>query len=486
VTTVESTGLRLRQFGEQEYPIIESVRPMTKYAVMVKEPLEIRYHFEKALYEATTGRMGPCWLDVPLDVQGALIETELLTGYIAPEPVKFDLSQCAKIVKKIRGSKSPVLVIGSSVGKMGCLDQAEELANKLNIPLLCPTAIADSFSISHPLYYGNFGVFGGRTGNFIVQNADLLLCIGARMTFKQTGFNFTMFAPGAEKIVVDVDEEELKKELLRIDIPLHADLVDVIPSLNRYLTEPIPPKMEWLAYCNTLRYRFAPTAEKYAAGDAVNPYYFAMKLRDRLPDRSITVVGNSCACVSVLQTGIARKGQRLFGNVNCGTMGYDIPAAIGAVAASGRPVVCVTGDGSIQMNIQELQTIVHNRMPVKLFVFNNNGYQAIVQSQTNFFSGQLSGCTPESGVSFPALENIARAYGIPYRLMACHDDVESGIDWLLSLDSYGLCEIIQDVNQVIEPKVMSKRSPEGQLVSPPIDDLAPFLPKEEYEKYARF
>lgn len=485
-TTVESTGLQLRQFGEQEYHIIESVRPMTKYAVMVKDPLEIRYHLEKALHDATTGRMGPCWLDIPLDVQGAYVETEELAGYTPPERVRFDSIQCSQIVEKIRDAKSPVLIIGSSVGKAGCLQQADDLATKLNIPVLCPTSIADSFPISHSLYYGNFGVFGGRAGNFIVQNSDLLVCIGVRMTFKQIGFNFTAFAPNAKKIVIDVDKEELKKELTRIDIPFHADLVEVIPALNSYLAEPLLSKREWIDYCNMLRLRFAPLSEQYASSEAVNPYYFALKLRDRLPDGSITVVGNSCACVSVLQTGVARKGQRLFGNVNCGTMGYDIPAALGAAAASGGPVVCVTGDGSFQMNIQELQTIVHNHLPVRLFVFNNNGYQAIVQSQKNFFAGQLSGCTPESGISFPSLKKITEAYDIPYRLMMRNDEVDAGIDWLLSLESYGLCEVIQDSNQVIEPKVMSKRSPEGTLVSPPINDLAPFLPQEEYEKYARF
>ena len=484
-TTVESTGLKLRQFGEQEYHIIESVKPMTKYAVMVKDPLEIRYHVERAIYEAKTGRMGPCWIDLPLDVQGAMVDVELLPKFYAPEERTFNQEYCELILDKIKLAQSPVMIVGSSVGKSGCLTQLEVLINKLNIPVVCPTSIADSFANSHPLYFGNFGVFGGRAGNFIIQNSDLLFCIGARMTFKQVGFNFSAFAPKAEKIVIDVDLEELKKDLININIPIHADLVNVIPAMNNHVTDPLAAKSVWLTYCNTLRDKFAPIPEHYG-GKAVNPYYFALKLQDKLPDDGIVVVGNSCACVSVLQMGISKKGQRLFGNVNCGTMGYDIPAAIGAALASRKSVICVTGDGSFQMNIQELQTIVHNRLPVKFFIFNNNGYQAIVQSQKNFFNGHLSGCTAESGVSFPSFERISMAYDIPYRKMTCHEDVDEGIAWLLSLNSYGLCEVIQDVDQVIQPKVMSKRSPDGQLVSPPIDDLAPFLSQEEYEKYARF
>ncbi|MGE5632538.1 MAG: thiamine pyrophosphate-binding protein [Caulobacteraceae bacterium] len=485
-TTVDSTGLKLRQFGEQEYNIIESVRPMTKYSVMVKDPYEIRYHIEKAIHEATTGRMGPCWIDVPLDVQSAIIEDTQLPGFNFSKRTTFRKESCEIIISKIKNAKSPVIIVGSSVGKSGYTDQIHELVSKLNIPVLCPTSVADTFDNSHPLYYGNFGVFGGRIGNFIIQNSDLILSIGARMSFKQIGFNFSSFAPNAEKIIVDVDSEELKKDTLEIDIPVHADLIDVISSLNEFITEALPIKNEWIHYCNILRDRFNPMPPKASDSIAVNPYYFASRLQKKMPDDGVIVVGNSCACVSILQMGISKRGQRLFGNVNCGTMGYDIPAAIGASLATKKPVICATGDGSFQMNIQELQTIVHNKLPVKFIIFNNDGYQAIVQSQKNFFGGVLSGCTKESGVSFPSFEKISNAYGIPYKKIACHGDVDAGIDWILSLDSYGLCEVIQDTSQPIEPKVMSKKLPDGSLISPPIDDLSPFLEQEEYDKYAKF
>ncbi len=485
-TTVDSTGLKLRQFGEQEYNIIESVKPMTKYAVMVKDSQSIKYHLERAIAEAVTGRKGPCWIDVPLDIQGALVEDTQLSGYTPFKEVVSYKENCSAIFNKIKNAKSPVLIVGSAVRQSGFLPKIYELVSKLNIPVLCPTSVADAFPSSYPLYYGNFGVFGGRVGNFIIQNCDLILSLGARMSFKQTGFNYSLFAPNAEKIVVDIDGEELRKNTLKIDMPIQADLVDISASLIELIKDVLPIKTKWIDYCNSLKTRFSLMPEKAHDSVAVNPYYFADKLQQRLDEDSIIVVGNSCACVSLLQMGIAKKGQRIFGNVNCGTMGYDLPAAIGASLASKSDVICATGDGSFQMNIQELQTIVHNNLPVKFIVFNNNGYQAIVQTQKNFFGGVLSGCTKDSGVSFPAFDKITAAYGIPYKKISCHEDVEEGLDWLMSLNSYGLCEVIQDTNQLIEPKVMSKKMPGGRLISPPIDDLSPFLEQEEYNKYAKF
>ena len=475
-TTIESTGLKLRQFGEQEYNIIDSVKPMTKYAVMVKDAMSIRYHLERAIYEAYNGRKGPVWLDIPLDIQAALVEEEELIGYMPCKNRNNTLDAiCDTIVAEIKNAKAPVMVVGSAVRQTSEIDSIYKLAEKLNIPVICPTSIADCFYNGYPLYFGNFGVFGGRTGNFIVQNADLIFSLGARMSFKQTGFNFEAFAPNAKKIIVDIDEQELKKDTIKVDMPVHADVIDVISTLNHRVKEQLSIKKKWLDYCISLR-----------SSTAVNPYYLASKMQEIMPDDNITVVGNSCACVSLLQMGVVKREQRIFGNVNCGTMGYDIPAAIGASVASGKQVICATGDGSFQMNIQELQTIVHNKVPVKFIIFNNSGYQAIVQTQTNFFNGKLSGCTNESGISFPEFEKIAYAYGIPFKRINTHSEVENGLKWLNEQECYAICEVLQDTAQPIEPKVMSKKLEDGTLVSPPINDLSPFLGKEEYEKYAKF
>jgi len=484
-TTVEGSGLNLRQFGEQEYRIVESIKPMTKYAVMVKVPKEIKYHIERAIYEATTGRQGPCWIDVPLDVQAAVIDESELVGFTPEKKNSYKEKKSKLIIDKINKAERPVIIAGSAIRQAGCLNEFYSLIGKLNIPVICPTAISDYFEYDNKLYFGNFGVFGGRTGNFIIQNSDLIISLGARMSFKQTGFNYKSFAPNAEKIVVDIDGEELKKDTIKIDYPIQADIVDVINSLNNLVIKKIPQKEKWIKYCNLLKKRFSRLQKKQEISKTVNPYFFASRLQESLSKDAIIILGNSCACAAISQYGISKKGQRLYTNVNCGTMGYDIPAAIGAAVASNKHVICITGDGSFQMNIQELQTIVHNKLPVKFIVFNNNGYQAIVGTQTNFFNGALSGCTPDSGISFPSFKKLSFAYDIPYKKVENHKKVDEGIDWLLSLKSFGLIEVIQDTSQPIEPRVVSKKMPDGTMVSPPIDDLAPFLSKEEYEKYSK-
>lgn len=481
-TTVESTGLNLRQLGEQEYTIVNSVQSMTKYAVMVKDPTDIRYHLEKGIYLANNGRKGPCWLDIPLDVQGAVIETDDLEGYIPEAGIHLSNAVVSMILNELKKAERPVILAGSALRLSGALDAFYELANKLNIPVICPTSVADLMHTGHSLYFGNFGVFGGRPGNFIVQNADLLLSLGCRLSFKQTGFNFSEFAKNAKKIVVDIDGEELKKGTVKIDVPVLADVADVIVRLNAKLTKSLPVRERWISYCNYLKQKFPIVQKKHTESTKVNPYYFSSILKEMLPNDAVVVVGNSCACVSVLQSGVDKCGQRLFGNVNCGSMGYDLPAALGAAAAQKGSVICVTGDGSIQMNLQELQTIVHNKLPVKIVIFNNGGYQAIVQTQTNFFGGFLSGCTPQSGVSFPSFEKISYAYGIPYFCIHDHGELAEGISWLLSNENYAICEVMQDTSQPIEPKVLSKRLPDGTMYSPPIDDLAPFIDKKEYDE----
>ncbi|MGD9559224.1 MAG: thiamine pyrophosphate-binding protein [Oscillospiraceae bacterium] len=486
-TTVESTGLNLRIFGEQEYNIVKSVEPMTKYAVMVREPENIRYHLEKALYLAQEGRKGPCWLDIPLDVQSAEVETDTLRPFIPPNAPKAKMGALADdILAAIKAAGRPVILAGSGVKAAGCTQALAALVQRLGVPVLCPTSTCDIFPTSYPLYFGNFGTFGGRPGNFILQNADLFVSLGCRLSFKQTGFNFEAFAPKAKKLVVDVDPDELKKNTIHIDFPVCADVKDVIGGLLEKAGPADKMNPKWLPYCRELKEKYPIYQPHQANSEKVNPYYLAQRLKAVLPDDAILVVGNSCASVSFLQMGVEKQGQLLYGNVNCGTMGYDLPAAIGAEVASRRPVFCLTGDGSIQMNLQELQTIVHNRLPVKIVVFSNGGYQAIVQTQTNFFEGHLSGCTNDSGISFPDFEKLAAAYGIPFRRIASHDEVDPGLAWLVGEGGYALCEVMQDTLQPIEPKVMSRKLEDGSIYSPPLDDLAPFLPKEVYDYYKNY
>jgi acetolactate synthase-1/2/3 large subunit len=482
--TVESTGLNLRQFGEQEYYITRSVEPMTKFAVMVSDAKLIKYYLGKALHLAQHGRKGPVWIDVPLDVQGQTIETDNLVEFV-PESDEadgaFSLETAKQIVVELKNALRPVIVAGSSIRTSGTLTALHTLTDKLGIPVLCPTSTVDVFSPDRPNYFGMFGTIGSRTGNFIIQNADLILSLGTRLSFKQIGFNYQNFAVNAKKIVVDADAEELKKPTTKIDFPIHADVRDVIFALNSADTSGISDnKSKWLEYCNFLKSKKFPENER-TDKKSISAYTFGEALFNKLDENAIAVLGNNCAAVSLLQGGIKKQGQRLFGNVNCGTMGYDLPAALGAAVASGKEIYCLTGDGTFQMNIQELQTIVHNQLSVKIVIFNNNAYQAIAQTHTNFFGGVFAGCTPESGVSFPSFEKIAYAYGFPFKSIDNPAEVESTIDWLIDIDGKAILELVQTEFEPITPKLSSKKLDDGSIVSPPIDDLFPFLSKEEYE-----
>lgn len=483
-TTVESTGLALRQFGEQEHYIVSTVKTMTKYAVTVKKAEDIRYELEKCIYLAKSGRRGPCWLDIPLDVQGNVIETEELTGFIPEKKVASSLNK-EDFLAVIRRVEKPVIVAGSAIRTANVRNEFMDFISRAHVPVLAANGSNDILPLSNEMYYGNFGMIGGRSGNFMIQNADCILVLGCRMAFKHIGFNYEEFSPNSYKIVVDVDAQELQKDTLKIDMPVCMDLKDFFECLSEDEIAFSSMSQKWKDYCDELREAFPIWQEKYNISDSVNPYFFAKQLKQNMKSDGIVVVGNSCACDCVRQCGVDQEGQRLWGNTNCGTMGYDLPGAIGAAVAAKRDVYCVTGDGSIQMNLQELQTIVHNNLPIKIFIHNNEGYFAIVQTHTNFF-GRLSGCTRESGISFPSFEKIAYAYGIPYFRAENHEELEKILPKVISQKGYVICEIISDTNQPIEPKMKSKVLENGQIVSPKLDDLYPFLDEDVYNKYAKY
>ncbi len=482
-TTVESTGLNLRQFGEQEHYIVKTVKDITKFSVTVKNKNNIRYYLEKALFEATHGRKGPCWIDIPLDIQGSQIEPNELRGYI-PKKTKINTSIFVKVGNEISKAKRPLILAGTGVRTSEAYKEFRKFVEKLNIPTVVATAVADFFPTNDRNYYGNFGIIGGRCGNFLVQNADLLIVLGCRMAFKHVGFNYQSFSPNSKKIVVDVDENELKKSLIKIDFPVNMDLYDFFLYFNdKTIKTNLDPL--WRKYCDELKDKFPIYLPSFDISESVNPYYFAKKLLDYSDENMLTVVGNSCACDCLRQIGINKEGQRIWGNINCGTMGYDLPGAIGACVSKKGPVNCVTGDGSIMMNIQELQTIVYNELPIKIFIHSNHGYYAIVQTHTHFFH-RLSGCNEDTGISMPDFSKIADAFGFPYYKCKNHKELDEILPKIIANDSYCICEIVSDATQPIIPKCKSKSLPDGKMVSPPLDDLFPFLDKEAYDKYSNF
>ncbi len=323
---------------------------------------------------------------------------------------------------------------------------------------------------------------GDRAGNFAVQNSDLILSLACRLSIRQVGYNYDTWARHAKLIMVDIDEAEMKKPTIKVDVPIHANVKDVIQKLYNQADTSVFNGEDWLALCREWKAKYPVVRDCfYGQSGLTNPYCFMGELCGRLPNDRITVVGNGSACVVGSHGFALKKGQRFLINSGIASMGYDLPAAIGACYANGqKEVICITGDGSLQMNIQEFQTIVHNKLPIKLFVLNNQGYHSIRQTQNAFFGKPLVGVGPESGdLSFPDLELIAGAYGLPF--VRCHSNGELAetLDKTLATEGYAVCEIMVTPEQAFEPKSSSRQMPDGKIVSPPLEDLAPFLDREE-------
>ncbi len=491
-TTARSTGLQIRAMGDQEFDIVKSVECMTKYAEMVVDPAEIRYCLEKAIYLAKSGRPGPCWLDIPLNVQGAYVETDDLRPYnpeLEQENVikipKVTDEQAKEILEKIRQAKRPVLNVGNGVRIAGAGDILLKVVKKLNIPVVTGWNSIDLLYDSHPLYTGRAGIMGDRAGNWAVQNSDVLLSVGSRLSIRQVGYNFASWAREAYVIMEDVDAEELKKPNLHVDMPVWADAKDLLEALDRNLSDELLYNgKDWLQQCAKWKREYPVVQDKHRTQQGiVNVYAFIEKLSSLLPEGQITVVGNGSACVVGSHAYIIKERQRFIINSAIASMGYDLPAAIGAsVAACGEEIICITGDGSIQMNLQELQTIIHHKMPIKIFIINNEGYHSIRQTQSNFFGEPLVGVGEDSGdLSFPSMEKLAWAYGYPYQKITENSKLDMVAE-TLKTDGPCICEIFVDKAQKFEPKSASKRLEDGTMVSAPLEELAPFLSKEELEQ----
>ena len=486
-TCADSTGLPLRFMGEQEHDIVNTVKPLTKYAVMVKKPEDIIYEIEKALYIAQEGRKGPVWVDIPMDIQSREIEESDLRHFEKPSCDKSWNKDA--FLDELKLAKRPVFLCGSALRSTGYIEKFRTLAEKIGIPVVAATYNADLFPNDSDVYYGNFGIIGGRAGNFLMQNADLVIGMGCRMTFRQIGFNYEQFSPNSRRMVIDADENELKKPTLRIDVSICTDIKNVIDDLLGIENFELGMEQNWLNYANMLRKQYPIYQEKFdnAPSGQVNPYYFAKQLKKFMKDDSVIVLGNSTIAAHILQMGIEKADQRIINNMNCGSMGYDLPAAVGASTAHGE-VTLITGDGSIMLNIQELMTVKHYNLSIKIFISCNGGYRGIVRSQSNMFNGRYIGCTKETGVEMPDWAKIAAAFELPYVKINGHEDLNEKLEKIYSTEGAVVVEWPQDPAQVIEPRVMNRKDENGNIVSSGIDDMAPFLSKEEYEsmKYGAF
>ncbi len=503
-TTARSTGLGIRAMGDQEFDITKAVESMTKYCEMVIDPKRIRYCLEKALYLATHGRPGPCWLDIPLNVQAAYIEEDELEGFDPTElegvcPPAVDIATTDKVIELIKSAKRPVFYAGNGIRIAGAFEMFRKVADKLNIPVVTGWNSIDVIEDDNRLYVGRGGIMGDRPGNFAVQNSDLVLAVGNRLSIRQVGYNYKTWAREAKVIMVDADAEELKKPTLHVDMPIHADALDFLESLEAQLagSDYSGERFnEWIDICNGWKKKYPVITEQHFMDkDKVNVYAFIGALSSRLRKGQITVVGNGSACVVGSHGYIIKEGQRFIINSAIASMGYDLPAAIGACFAQkdgksleskscyDEEIILVTGDGSIQMNIQELQTIIHHRLPIKIFLINNEGYHSIRQTQKNFFGEPLVGIGSDSGdLSFPDMEKLSFAYGYPYYKITDNTMLSGVIAEALSAEGPLICEVFVNTTQKFEPKSATKRLEDGTLVSAPLEDLAPFLPKEELEE----
>jgi acetolactate synthase-1/2/3 large subunit len=475
----------VRQLGFQEIDIVPIVKSFTKYAVTVTEPTDIRFHLEKAAWLARSGRPGPVWLDVPLDVQAAVVKPAELRSFQPPDSQSgADRQRIAQAVDRVlellKSSKRPLLVAGHGIWLSGAVDDFRLLVAKLGIPVQTSWNGADLLEESHPLYFGRHNSYGPRYPNIIVQNCDLLISLGCRLGIQQIGYNWTSFAQNATKVMVDVDAAELHKRTLHIDLPIQANASDFIGEvLCRDFV--CSASDEWLDWCNKVRDNFPVITKDYLVDENVDPHVFVDVLSDVCPDDAVVVPGSSGTGFTVAnQQFKIKRGQRFFSSKGHAAMGYGIPSSIGACLASGRRLtITIVGDGGLMLNVQELQTISHHSLPIKVFVFSNAGYFSIRTTQRNYFQGRFVGSDASSGVSIPDLRGLAAAFGLPYNRIERHVDLAVRLDEVLSAPGPSLTEVMLSPDKPLLPKLSSRRKDDGTMESLPLDDMEPFLDRAE-------
>lgn len=479
----------VRQMGFQEIDIVRLVRPITKYAETVMEPEAIRYHLEKAVYLARTGRPGPVWLDIPLDVQAAMVEPADLKGFAGPEdnpsPAPEALSQqVQEVIRLLNQAERPVILAGNGVRLAQARAEFFELLEILKVPVLATWKMIDFFPESYWLYAGRPGSVGQRGANFTQQNADLIITIGARLDFGQIGFNHANFARGAKKIMVDVDPAEIGKMMLPLHLPICADARAFLQEFLRQATgAAAKDRSDWLSRCKQWQAQYPVILPEYwQQQDYVNSYVLIAVLAEEMSGEDLLIPGSSGACSELtMQAFPVKAGQRIFNSEGLGPMGFGIAASIGGCLASGRQrTICVDGDGGFHMNTQELETVKRLNLPIKFFVLNNQGYGSIRATQRNYFNGFYVASSPDSGLTLPDTVKVAEAYGIPALRLENHNDLKVKVRQILNCEGPFVCEVMTSLEQMTMPRVSSMQRPDGTMVSKPLEDLWPFLDRREF------
>ena len=479
--TLNFNNSKLRQLGDQENDIVSMVKKITKFSYVLKNPNLVDSVLKYALDLATTGRPGPVWIDVPIDIQGAIYSKSSQKVYKKNIKTKTSNkkleSDVNKVLKLLGEAKRPAILVGGGVRASGSHKEFLKFINNSSIPVLTAWNAHDVLHNSHKNYAGRPGTVGDRPGNFIAENCDLLVVFGSRLNIRQIGYNFKEFSKRSFKIMVDVDEQELNKKTLNIDLKLNYDLKEFLVILNKK-SKKIDNEhhVKYLKWCKKLLNEYPVFSSKQISHKKINPYHFVNELFDQLKNRQIVVTSDGTAVVTTFQGAILKPGQRLFSNSGSASMGFGLPAAIGTCFANNKKeVICIEGDGSIQMNIQELASVRHHDLPIKIFIFSNEGYHSIRQTQTKYFPDNITGCGPDSGLSFPDFKNIAKAYGLKYMLIDKKSNLVNNLKNTLKTKEPIICEVLIDKNQEFEPKASSKLYSGGKMKSAPLYDLYPFL-----------
>lgn len=485
-TSTPYTGLNLRCRGVQEFDIVNTVKTMTKYSKLILNPKEIKQEIIKAYKIALEGRRGPVWLSIPLDVQASLIDDEELADCdFSPFENTLDREVLVKICQEIKNAKRPCILTGTGIRYGDAVEDFIQFKEKVRIPVVGSSLNPDLLPMGTDLYYGTSGSCGPRAGNYILQNADLILVLANSLSTKQTGFNVSLFAPKAKFIMVDAELDETKKPGLHIDMPVQSEIRAFFNQYNDIIKETVEADSKWIAYCDSV-YSFFENKDMPSSEDSNRVYskIFGHALMDKLPKNCSIALGNSSCVGSILSYGVHFDSQRVIVNYNAGSMGDDLPEAIGMAIASKNPVYCYTGDGSLMMNLQELETIKYNKLPIKVIVFSNNGYGAIRNTCSNFFNGTFTGCDSDSGIDFPDFSKIADTFG--YKYFHCRNcgEIDSILDNFIYYDGLAFLEVDQQLVDPAIPRIMSKMDENGKFTTPSLLDMYPYL-NEENEKHLR-
>lgn len=474
---VGDTGVR--QIGSQEIPTIPMVSPVTKYAAEVMDPDQIRFHLERAWYEATTGRPGPVWLSVPLDVQGAQIDEEHLEGFIPPDKESVDYEGAAhRCVELLQRSKKPLFLAGNGIKLAGGEEALERLLDKLPIPVQTTWKTIDLMGEDHPLYMGHPGIMGDRGANLILQEADLLISVGSRLDTSLTAFNEPNFAKSAKKVIVDIDRNELNRMKVGQEVSLAGDarvFLEAVLACIGNKALPLEDWRAWLSYGKALRRKYPVVIRSYREREGqVSPYYFTDRLCELLTPEDVIVPESSGGAGEITyQAFRLKKGQKMKNAAGLGSMGFGLPYAIGScLANSGRRTILINGDGAFQLNIQELETLRRLNLPIKMFIWCNDGYASIRSMQSNNFNRYVAS-GPESGYTVPDVVRVAEAYGMKTFRIWDNRELEEKLTEVLAAEGPCLCALETDPEETVSPRVKAILQTDGSMKSGTLENMWP-------------